>query len=37
VNGSTKNDIGRIVAALEAKLGHYPGEDDLVDQGTGRG
>jgi Domain of unknown function (DUF5615) len=26
----TKNDIGRIVAALEAKLGQYPGEEDLV-------
>ncbi len=26
----TKNDIGRIVAALEVKLGQYPGEDDLV-------
>jgi hypothetical protein len=28
--GRTKNDIGRIVAALEAKLGQYPGEEDLV-------
>ena len=26
----SKNDIGRIVAALEAKLGQYPGEDDLA-------
>jgi hypothetical protein len=26
----SKNDIGRIVAALEAKLGQYPGEEDLV-------
>ena len=26
----TKNDIGRIVAALEAKLGQYPAEEDLV-------
>jgi hypothetical protein len=26
----TKNDIGRIVTALEAKLGQYPGEEDLV-------
>jgi Domain of unknown function (DUF5615) len=26
----TKNDIGRIIAALEAKLGQYPGEEDLV-------
>ena len=26
----TKNDIGRIVAALEAKLGQYPGEEDLI-------
>jgi Domain of unknown function (DUF5615) len=26
----TKNDIGRIVAALEAKLGQYPGDEDLV-------
>jgi Domain of unknown function (DUF5615) len=26
----TKNDIGRIVAALEEKLGQYPGEEDLV-------
>jgi predicted nuclease of predicted toxin-antitoxin system len=26
----TKNDIDRIVAALEAKLGQYPGEGDLV-------
>jgi len=26
----TKNDIGRIVAALESKLGQYPGEEDLV-------
>jgi hypothetical protein len=26
----TKNDIGRSIAALEAKLAHYPGEDDLA-------
>ena len=26
----TKNDIGRIVAALDEKLGQYPGEEDLV-------
>ncbi len=26
----TTNDIGRIVAALEAKLGQYPGQDDLA-------
>jgi hypothetical protein len=26
----TKNDIGLIVAALEAKLGQHPGEGDLV-------
>jgi hypothetical protein len=26
----TKNDVGRIVAALEAKLGRYSGEEDLV-------
>ena len=26
----TKNDIGHLVAALEAKLGQYPGEEDLV-------
>jgi predicted nuclease of predicted toxin-antitoxin system len=26
----TKNDIGRIVTALEAKLGQYPGEEDLA-------
>jgi Domain of unknown function (DUF5615) len=26
----TKKDIGRIVAALEAKLGQYPGEGDLI-------
>jgi hypothetical protein len=26
----TKNDIGRIVASLGAKLGQYPGEEDLV-------
>jgi hypothetical protein len=25
-----KNDIGRIVAVLEAKLGQYPDEEDLV-------
>ncbi len=27
----TKSDVGRIVAALEAKLSAYPGERDLVD------
>jgi hypothetical protein len=27
----TKSDIGRIVAALEAKLARYPGDDDLAD------
>ena len=26
----TKNDVARIVAALEAKLGQYPGEENLV-------
>jgi hypothetical protein len=26
----TRNDIGRIFAALEARLGQYPGEEDLV-------
>lgn len=26
----TKNDIGRIIAALEAKLAQYPGEADLA-------
>jgi len=26
----TRKDIGRIVVALEAKLGQYPGEEDLV-------
>lgn len=26
----TKNDIGRIIAALEAKLAQYPGEEDLA-------
>jgi PHP family Zn ribbon phosphoesterase len=26
----TKNDIGQIVAALEEKLGQYPGEEDLA-------
>jgi predicted nuclease of predicted toxin-antitoxin system len=26
----TKNDIGRIIAALETKLAQYPGEDDLA-------
>jgi hypothetical protein len=26
----TRNDIGRIVAALEARLGQYPGDEDLV-------
>jgi hypothetical protein len=26
----TRNDTGRIVAALEAKLGQYPGEECLV-------
>jgi hypothetical protein len=26
----TDIDIGRIVAALEEKLGQYPGEEDLV-------
>jgi len=26
----TKNDIGRIVAALEAQPGQYPGDEDLV-------
>ena len=26
----TRNDIGRTVAALEAKLGQYPGEEDLI-------
>ena len=25
----TKHDIGRIVAALEEKLGQYPGDEDL--------
>ncbi|MFI5065171.1 MAG: DUF5615 family PIN-like protein [Streptosporangiales bacterium] len=25
-----RNDTGRIVAALEVKLGQYPGEEDLV-------
>jgi Domain of unknown function (DUF5615) len=29
----TKNDIGRIVATLEAKLGQYPGDEDLVNAG----
>jgi len=28
--GRIKNDIGQIVAALEAKLGQDPGEEDLV-------
>jgi hypothetical protein len=27
----TKNDIGRITAALEIKLKQYPGDDDLAD------
>ena len=26
----TKSDIGRIAADLEAKLGQYPGDEDLV-------
>jgi hypothetical protein len=26
----TKKDVGRIVAALEAKFSQYPGEEDLV-------
>jgi Domain of unknown function (DUF5615) len=26
----TRADLGRIIAALEAKLAQYPGEDDLV-------
>jgi hypothetical protein len=26
----TKNDIGRIIAALEAKLARYPGEDTFT-------
>jgi predicted nuclease of predicted toxin-antitoxin system len=26
----TKNDIGRIIAALEARLARYPGEDTLA-------
>ena len=26
----TKADTGRIIAALEAKLGQYPGETDLA-------
>jgi predicted nuclease of predicted toxin-antitoxin system len=26
----TKNDIGRIIATLEAKLTQYPGEEDLA-------
>jgi hypothetical protein len=26
----TKSDIGRIAADLEAKLAHYPGDEDLV-------
>jgi hypothetical protein len=26
----TKNDIGRILADLEAKLVQYPGDEDLV-------
>jgi hypothetical protein len=26
----TKSDIGRIVADLEAKLGQYPSDEDLV-------
>ena len=26
----TKNDIGRIVADLEAKLAQYPGDEDLA-------
>jgi len=26
----TKADIGRVIAALEAKLAEYPGEADLV-------
>jgi predicted nuclease of predicted toxin-antitoxin system len=30
----TKADIGRIVAALEAKLADYPGEDALADGET---
>jgi trans-2-enoyl-CoA reductase len=28
--GRTKDDIGRMAAALEAKLGQYPGEEDFV-------
>ncbi len=30
----TKNDIGRIIAALEAKLAEYPGEGDLANGET---
>jgi predicted nuclease of predicted toxin-antitoxin system len=26
----TKNDIGRIIAALETKMAQYPGDEDLV-------
>ena len=26
----TKNDTGRIIAALEAKMAQYPGDEDLV-------
>jgi hypothetical protein len=30
----TKDDIGRIVTALESKLEQYPGEDDLAEGET---
>ena len=30
----TKADVGRIIAALEAKLGEYPGEQDLANAET---
>ena len=29
--GRTKGDLGRIVAALEAKLAEFPGDSDLAD------
>lgn len=32
--GLTKDDVVRIVGALEAKLAQYPGEDDLADGET---
>lgn len=30
----TRGDIGRIVAALETRLAHFPGDDDLADGET---